>query len=163
MVTIIKTLADEPLAKPEPPQFDEPEELTKEQILAAKNEMKTVELSKTIFRIGNLLQMSFGQLGAVIIAENVSSGDGSLEINIPGTKSSVILMYCRLNHFVKMSQGLQEHTCTFLNKVVNILHTCADRWDGSANKSDGDVYLMTWLLPNSDNSTDNEKAESQME
>jgi hypothetical protein len=106
MVTIIKTLADEPLAKPEPPQFDEPEELTKEQIAASKNEMKTVELSKTIFRIGNLLQMSFGQLGAVIIAENVSSGDGSLEINIPGTKNTVIFMVCRLNHFCRMTEGL---------------------------------------------------------
>jgi len=46
--------------------------------------MKTVELQRTIFRIGNLLQMSFGQLGAVIIKENFGSGDGSLEINIPG-------------------------------------------------------------------------------
>jgi class 3 adenylate cyclase len=38
-----------------------------------------------------------------------------------------------------------------LNKVVNVLHSCADRWDGSANKTDGDSFLLTWLLPNSDN------------
>jgi hypothetical protein len=80
--------------------------LSKEEIQASKNEMKTVELSKTIFRIGNLLQMSFGQLGAVIIAENVSSGDGSLEINIPGTRNNVIFMVCRLNNFTKMAEGL---------------------------------------------------------
>ena len=46
--------------------------------------MKTNELQKTIFRIGNLLQMSFGQLGAITVKEQVSSGDGNLEIMIPG-------------------------------------------------------------------------------
>ena len=48
MVSIIKTLAENPLDKPEPPQFEEDEGVKKEQ-------MKTVELQKTIFRIGNLL------------------------------------------------------------------------------------------------------------
>ena len=52
--------------------------------------MRTVELEKTIFRIGNLLQMAFGRLGALIIRENVSSGDGSLEIMIPGHRINVI-------------------------------------------------------------------------
>ena len=31
--------------------------------------MRTKELQKTIFRIGNLLQMSYGQLGAIIIRD----------------------------------------------------------------------------------------------
>ena len=87
--------------------------------------MKTIELQKTIFRIGNLLQMSFGQLGAVIIRENVSSGDGSLEINIPGMKSQVIFMSCRLNNFVDLSLILNEQLTTFLNRVVHILHACS--------------------------------------
>lgn len=34
--------------------------------------MKTAELQKTIFRIGNLIQMSFGQLGALVVKENSS-------------------------------------------------------------------------------------------
>jgi hypothetical protein len=51
MVTIIKTLADDPLQKPDPPVFDEPDVKVKEN----PNEMKTTELQKTIFRIGNLL------------------------------------------------------------------------------------------------------------
>ena len=48
MVGIIKTLADDPLDKPEPPQFEEDE-------TQQKGQMKTIELQKTIFRIGNLL------------------------------------------------------------------------------------------------------------
>jgi len=66
--------------------------------------------------------MSFGQLGAVIIKENFGSGDGSLEINIPGKKEVVIFMLCRLNNFVKITEGLGERTPEFLNKVVSILH-----------------------------------------
>ena len=62
MVSIIKTLADDPLQKPEPPLLEDP-------VVVAKNQMRTNELQKTIFRIGNLLQMSFGQLGAIIIRE----------------------------------------------------------------------------------------------
>lgn len=58
MVSIIKTLADDPLQKPEPPKFDESELAT--DLKQNPNQMKTVELQKTIFRIGNLLQMSFG-------------------------------------------------------------------------------------------------------
>ena len=56
MVSIIKTLADDPLQKPEAPKIDESELL----ITDNSNQMKTAELQKTIFRIGNLLQMSFG-------------------------------------------------------------------------------------------------------
>jgi hypothetical protein len=51
MVSIIKTLADDPLQKPEAPKIDESELLITEN----SNQMKTAELQKTIFRIGNLL------------------------------------------------------------------------------------------------------------
>ena len=53
MVSIIKTLADDPLQKPEPPKVDEAELAT--DLKQNPNQMKTVELQKTIFRIGNLL------------------------------------------------------------------------------------------------------------
>jgi hypothetical protein len=56
MVGIIKTLADDPLQKPEPPKISE-EDLNG---VNEKTHMKTIELEKTIYRIGNLLQMSFG-------------------------------------------------------------------------------------------------------
>lgn len=50
MVTIIKSLADDPLSKPLPLVFTE-EELNAN----GNNELKTVELQKTIYRIGKLL------------------------------------------------------------------------------------------------------------
>lgn len=39
---------------------------------------------------------------------------------------------------------------------------CSDRWGGSANKSEGDKYLMTWKLPDIDES-ENEKNEASLE
>jgi len=145
MVSIIKTLADDPLQKPEVPIIDE-----QEQALTG-NTMKTAELQKTIFRIGNLLQMSFGQLGAVVIKENSSQGDGnSLEIMIPGHRINVIFMVCRVNRYTDYSELLKSHITEFLNRIVGILHECAGRWDGQANKSEGDKYLLTWKLPNTE-------------
>jgi class 3 adenylate cyclase len=157
MVGIIKTLADDPLQKPEVPQIDENEANLK------GNHMKTAELQKTIFRIGNLLQMSFGQLGAIVIKENSSQGDGNFEIMIPGHRINVIFMVCRVNRYVEYAEVLKTHITEFLNKIVGILHECAARWDGSANKSEGDKYLITWKLPNTENQQDNEKNEWLME
>jgi len=91
MVGIIKTLADDPLKKPEPPQFDD------EDSQQSKGQMKTRELQKTIFRIGNLLQMSFGQLGAIIMRDQQNTGDGTTDIMIPGHKINAIFMICRIN------------------------------------------------------------------
>jgi hypothetical protein len=52
--------------------------------------------------------MSFGQLGAVIIRENVSSGDGSLEIMIPGHRINVVFMVARLNNFIEITEVLKS-------------------------------------------------------
>ena len=50
--------------------------------------------------------MAFGRLGAMIIRENVSSGDGSLEIMIPGHRINVIFAVIRINDFVEISETL---------------------------------------------------------
>jgi len=50
VVNIIMQLAKDPLLKPETPVFTEEEINSK-----AKNNIKTVELQKTIYRIGKLL------------------------------------------------------------------------------------------------------------
>jgi hypothetical protein len=42
------------------------------------------------------------------------------------------------------------------------LHQCAEKWDGWANKSEGDRYILTWKLPAIDES-DNEKNEQFLE
>ena len=153
MVGIIKTLADDPLQKPVKPEISE-EDLND----TDENQLRTVELEKTIFRIGNLLQMSFGQLGAVIIRENVSSGDGQLGIMCPGHRINVIFMVCTIKSYNKIQLALEENMTIFVNNIVKIIHECADRWSGSANINDGDKYLITWKLPEIEDG-ENEKNE----
>lgn len=77
---------------------------------------------------------------------------------IPGHRINVIFMVIRVNDFVEISETLQEHTTVFLNKVIKILHICGDKWSGSANKNEGDKYLLTWKLPDVEES-ENEKNE----
>jgi hypothetical protein len=48
-------LADDPLQKPEKPQAPEDDDSK-----ADDNNMKTLELEKTLYNIGNLLQMAYG-------------------------------------------------------------------------------------------------------
>jgi class 3 adenylate cyclase len=106
--------------------------------------------------------MAFGQLGAVIIRENVTSGDGQLEVMIPGHRINVIFMVVRVNDFVPIANTLGQKTTQFLNKIVKILHECSDRWSGWANKNEGDKYLLTWKLPDIEEA-ENEKNEALQE
>lgn len=103
--------------------------------------------------------MSFGQLGALIIRENVSSGDGSLEIMIPGHRINVIFLLVRINHFVDIVDALKSQTNEFTNKVIHIIHSCGHKWNGWANRNESDKYMLTWKVPDTENSTDNEKNE----
>lgn len=52
--------------------------------------------------------MAYGRLGAVVIKENVSSGDGGLEIMIPGRRINVIFMVIRINEFVEITEVMKE-------------------------------------------------------
>ena len=148
MVGIIKTLADDPLKKPI-------KEETTDQ--SPSKYMKTVELEKTIYRIRNLLQMSYGKLGAVILNENVSSGDGSLEIMIPGHRINVIIMICRINN-IDTVELLGERAMIYVNKIVKIIHHCGERWSGSVNRNESDIYMITWKMPDAEEG-DHEKNE----
>ncbi len=53
--------------------------------------------------------MAYGRLGAVIIKENVSAGDGQPEIMIPGRRINVIFMSIKINDFVDLSDILKEN------------------------------------------------------
>lgn len=44
--------------------------------------------------------MSYGELGSLIIRENWSSGDGALDIMIPGQKRSVIFCIIQLQNYI---------------------------------------------------------------
>jgi hypothetical protein len=72
--------------------------------------------------------MAYGRLGAVIIKENVSAGDGQPEIMIPGRRINVIFMSIKINDFVDLADILKENINQLMNKIIYIVHTTADKW-----------------------------------
>ena len=98
----------------------------------------------------------------MIIKENVSAGDGVPEVMIPGRRIDVIFMSIKIKDFVDISEIMRESITILLNKVVHIIHTTSEKWDGSPNKNDGDKYLITWKLPQLDDQ-DIEKNEQKLE
>ena len=164
-IGIIKTLADDPLRQPERPTVPEEDEtalLPGEKRSTQVTTMKTIELEKTLFNIGNLLQMAYGRLGAVIIKENVSAGDGQPEIMIPGRRINVIFMSIKINDFVDLADILKENITQLMNKIIHIVHVTSDKWSGSPNKNDNDRLLITWKLPESEEG-ESEKNEQRLE
>ena len=106
--------------------------------------------------------MAYGRLGAVIIKENVSAGDGQPEIMIPGRRINVIFMSIKINDFVDLADILKENINQLMNKIIYIVHTTADKGQGSPNKTDNDRLLITWKLPEIEEG-DNEKNEQRLE
>jgi len=102
--------------------------------------------------------MSFGQLGADIIRTQVTGGEGNLDIMIPGLKINAIFMICKINQFTDYTDVLRTNFTDFLNKISSIVHQCAFRWEGWANRTDGDKFVITWRLPESE--TSNKDVES---
>ena len=82
---------------------------------------------------------------------------------IPGKKINAIFMICKINQFVDYTEVLKTNLTDFLNKVTSIIHQCAYRWDGWANKTDGNKFIITWKLPDLENGNDAERNESLQE
>jgi hypothetical protein len=106
--------------------------------------------------------MAYGRLGAVIIKENVSAGDGQPEIMIPGRRINVIFMSIKINDFVDLADIMKENITQLMNKIIHIVHVTADKWSGSANKNDNDRLLITWKLPEIEEG-ESEKNEQRLE
>merc|ERR550514_1770967 len=98
MVNIIKQLAVDPLKKPD---LEDQEGLDtgKKKKKDQGPQLETAMLETTILKIGGLLQVGFGEAGAEIIGKNMSSGDGELNIMMPGIRVNAIFGYANIHQF----------------------------------------------------------------
>lgn len=81
---------------------------------------------------------------------------------IPGRRINVIFMVIKINEFVEITEIMKEQTVVLLNKIIKVLHTTSDKWSGAPNKNDGDKLLITWKLPDIEES-ESEKNEQLLE
>ena len=73
-------------------------------------------------------------------------------------------MICKINQFVDYTEVLKTNLTDFLNRITTIVHQCAYRWDGWANSQEGDRYVITWKIPDIEESkNDSERSEALQE
>lgn len=113
--------------------------------------MKTRMLEQTIFKIGTLLQRGFGELGASIVSESLTHRDIGMDLTRPGTKVELIFSICHIKQFTDTTECLQDEITVFVNKIMIIIHQCAQTWQGRPTKNYGERFLITWRLPGYDN------------
>lgn len=58
-------------------------------------------------RVRRCLQVGFGEAGASIIGRNMRSGDGDLNIMIPGERIQAIFGFCDIRSFTEITECLQ--------------------------------------------------------
>lgn len=98
MVNIVKRLADDPLGA-----------LHQDSHSQSMDNSETALLERTLTKIGNLLQIGFGQAGAEIIGNNMK--DGALNPLIEGQKMNGIFGFCDIRQFTDATECLQEKVC----------------------------------------------------
>jgi hypothetical protein len=142
MVNIIKQLAVEPLKKPEPTVTEEDEfgKPTKK----GGPQLETAMLEHTIMKIGSLLQLGFGASGADVLGANMSSGDGELNIMMPGLRVYSIFAYVDIRESACIAEAMDDDVLTYINLIADIVQTCVIHWGGVPMKTLGDAFVLLW-------------------
>merc|ERR1719464_2139853 len=50
----------------------------------------------------------------------------------------------RIRDFGVATEALQAQVITFVNRIAEIVHGVVDEFHGSANKNNGDTFLLIW-------------------
>mmetsp|Transcript_33782 Transcript_33782/g.40808 ORF Transcript_33782/g.40808 Transcript_33782/m.40808 type:complete len:903 (+) Transcript_33782:122-2830(+) len=108
-----------------------------------EQQFETKILENSFVKVCSLLSVGFGDAGAEIIAENMSSG-GDLDPMIPGKKMVAIFGFCDIRQFTDATETLQEGVMEFVNSIGQIVHMEVALHGGSANKNIGDAFLLVW-------------------
>jgi class 3 adenylate cyclase len=66
---------------------------------------------------------------------------------VAGKKVEGIFAFCDIRNFTDTTECLQERIMTYVNQVGHIVHTCAHRNGGAANKNVGDGTRHSLPVP----------------
>ena len=157
VIKVIRKLTDDPLLMPTREKDDE-DYSTRTSVNFEV--LKTNALENNLYRIGKYLTMGYGKLGTTIIRNNMLTGEGEVNIMVPGIKIQAIYLICKIDRFGDIANGLQESTTVFLNKFAKIIHDCAVFWGGNVNKNTGETFYITWKLQNIEDHSSETKKQS---
>lgn len=113
------------------------------------HENETVFLENSLFTIGRLMGLCYGEAGARIIGNNIASSEIGSDFNplIPGSKELAIFGFCDIRGFADATEALEQDVMLFVNQIAEIVHSTADHHQGASNKNLGEAFLMVWKLP----------------
>ncbi|KAF4759000.1 hypothetical protein FOZ63_024455 [Perkinsus olseni] len=165
MVNIIKQLAEDPLRRPDVQDSGElrgceflgdekqalnmtahPTRKFEDEDSSGRPQLETRMLENTILKIGRLLQVGFGRAGAEIVNKSMNSGDGELNIMMPGRCIFGIFAYVGMRRLATLADMLGQDVTVLMNKVATIVHGCANRWGGVSNQNIDNGFLLVWKL-----------------
>ena len=105
---------------------------------------ETGELIKSMKKLGNLIQVGFGEAGAEIVSQNLRYG--SLFTVFPGKNMQAIFSFCDIRDFTSATEILRHDVMFFVNYVAEIVHKTVQECGGRPNKNIGDAFLCIWRL-----------------
>lgn len=107
--------------------------------------METQLLEHTLYKLGALMAIGYGEAGSRLIGQNMSKGD-SINPLLPGQKIISIFGFCDIRKFTNATEILCQAVMIFVNEIGHICHGIVDRYSGAANKNIGDAFLFVWKL-----------------
>lgn len=114
-------------------------------LVAALGKATEIKLVETVLvKLGNLLQMGFGEAGLHIISRNLKTG--RFQPVAPGERVNAIFGFCDIRNFTDCCEQLNEKTMRFTNSIAEIVHEEVVRSGGSVNKNIGDAFLAVWKV-----------------
>lgn len=114
-----------------------------------KHLMETDILEQTLYKLGALMAIGYGEAGSRMIGENMSKGD-YINPLLPGNKIIAIFGFCDIRKFTNATEILCQAVMIFVNEIGHICHGIVDRYSGAANKNIGDAFLFVWKLEEED-------------
>lgn len=111
---------------------------------ATDEPMETVILEKTIIKLGSLLALGFGEAGAQIIGSNLVNTSFGVNVMVPGQRVECVISHARIQDFSVVTEVLDKRVMTFVNQVAEIVHGVVEEQLGSANRNNGDTFLIVW-------------------
>jgi hypothetical protein len=137
MVNTIKKLADDPLRTASALVRDS----------KVQTDTKTTMLDNMVIKIGKIIELGYGAMGTEVLAENMSNGNGTLDVMVNGQKVNLVILTVKVEDFNKISTNLREESVMFVNKVGSMISECAEIWEGNLYSIENSTFIVTWELP----------------
>ena len=102
-------------------------------------------VEKSVLKIVNLLQISFGKAGTKIIQRSMQTASDQIEPLVPGRVVTGYYGFSDVEGFTALTEALKEDIIIFVNEMAKICHTQCTLSGGHPNKNVGDAFLNVWI------------------